>query len=77
MRTQGEGNIHVEHSGAGDAIPEVFARRASMLIPDARLVVVKSGHFIPLGQPEAMATNLAEFFGRRSPETFLPAAAQA
>lgn len=65
------------HGAQDVAIPEIFARRASTLIPNARLVVLESGHFIPLGQPEAVATSLAEFFGRQSPETLLPAAAQA
>jgi pimeloyl-ACP methyl ester carboxylesterase len=44
------------------AIPEVFARRASSLMPNAKMVIVDSGHFIPLHQPESVATSLAQFF---------------
>jgi pimeloyl-ACP methyl ester carboxylesterase len=44
------------------AIPETFARRASALIPQSRVVVVDSGHFIPLSNPEAVAEELLCFF---------------
>lgn len=54
------------HGSNDVAIPELFARRASVLIPDAQLIVLDSGHFIPLRQPEAVATSLAQFFGSRS-----------
>lgn len=64
--------------GAHDvAIPEVFARRASLLIPNAQLVVLDSGHFIPLRQPESVATSLAQFFDAQSAQVILPVAAQA
>ena len=44
------------------AIPEAFARRASSLMPNARMVIVDSGHFIPLQQAESVAASLARFF---------------
>jgi len=44
------------------AIPEAFARRASELIPNARMIILDSGHFIPLNQSEPVATRLARFF---------------
>jgi pimeloyl-ACP methyl ester carboxylesterase len=45
------------------AIPETFARRASALIPQSTVVMVDSGHFIPLNSPEVVATELIRFFG--------------
>jgi pimeloyl-ACP methyl ester carboxylesterase len=44
------------------AIPEGFARRASALIPQSRVVTVDSGHFIPLNNPEVVAAELLRFF---------------
>jgi pimeloyl-ACP methyl ester carboxylesterase len=44
------------------AIPEMFARRASSLIPRSRVVMVDSGHFIPLSNPEVVARELLSFF---------------
>jgi pimeloyl-ACP methyl ester carboxylesterase len=46
------------------AIPEVFARRASALIPQSKIVMVDSGHFIPLNNPEFVAAELLNFFER-------------
>ena len=45
------------------AIPEIFARRASALIPRCKVIMVDSGHFIPLNNPELVATELLGFFG--------------
>jgi pimeloyl-ACP methyl ester carboxylesterase len=44
------------------AIPEAFARRASVLIPHSKLIMVDSGHFIPLNNPEVVAGELLRFF---------------
>jgi pimeloyl-ACP methyl ester carboxylesterase len=44
------------------AIPETFARRASALIPQSKVVMVDSGHFIPLNCPEVVAAELIRFF---------------
>ncbi|HZE26822.1 MAG TPA: alpha/beta hydrolase [Terriglobales bacterium] len=44
------------------AVPEQFAQRASALIPECKVVLVDSGHFIPLNNPEAVATELLRFF---------------
>jgi pimeloyl-ACP methyl ester carboxylesterase len=46
------------------AVPEQFARRASALIPQSRVVMVDSGHFIPLNNPEVVAAELLGFFGQ-------------
>ena len=50
------------HGAQDIAIPEAFARRASELMPNASLVTLQSGHFIPLSQPEPVAIGLAGFF---------------
>lgn len=44
------------------AVPEGFAQRASALIPQSKVVMVDSGHFIPLNNPEVVATELLRFF---------------
>lgn len=44
------------------AVPEQFAQRASALIPQSRMITVDSGHFIPLNNPEVVATELLRFF---------------
>ena len=54
------------HASHDPAIPEAFACRASELIPNASMVTVESGHFIPLNQPEPVATGLAGFFDLHS-----------
>jgi pimeloyl-ACP methyl ester carboxylesterase len=49
--------------GAHDsAVPEQFAQRASALIPQSKVLVVDSGHFIPLSNPEIVAGELRRFF---------------
>lgn len=45
------------------AVPEGFARRASALIPQSKVIMVDSGHFIPLNNPEVVAAELSRFFG--------------
>ena len=44
------------------AIPETFARRASALIPHSKVIMVDSGHFIPLNNPQVVAAELLRFF---------------
>jgi pimeloyl-ACP methyl ester carboxylesterase len=60
------------HGAHDPAIPEAFARRASALIPDAKLLMLDAGHFIPLNRPEMVAHSLRQFFESRP---VLPAAA--
>jgi pimeloyl-ACP methyl ester carboxylesterase len=49
--------------GEGDAaIPAEFASRAARLLPNATMVTVDAGHFIPLDQPEPVAARLTDFF---------------
>jgi len=54
------------HGSLDPAIPKAFAHRASELIPNASMVTLESGHFIPLNQPEPVATRLAGFFDHHS-----------
>jgi pimeloyl-ACP methyl ester carboxylesterase len=44
------------------AVPREFAQRASALIPRSRIVMVDSGHFIPLNNPDVVAEELLRFF---------------
>jgi pimeloyl-ACP methyl ester carboxylesterase len=52
------------HGAHDQAVPKRFAQRASALIPRSRVVVVDSGHFIPLSNPEAVAAELLHFFAQ-------------
>jgi pimeloyl-ACP methyl ester carboxylesterase len=54
------------HGAQDVAIPEAFALRASALMPNASMITLESGHFIPLHQPEPVATGLADFFDLHS-----------
>lgn len=50
--------------GADDVVvPASFARRAGELMPNASVVTLDCGHFIPLNQPERVARDLSSFFG--------------
>jgi pimeloyl-ACP methyl ester carboxylesterase len=48
------------------AVPEQFAQRACALIAQSKVVMVDSGHFIPLNNPEVVAAELLCFFGETS-----------
>ncbi len=52
----------VIHGRRDPAIPEAFARRASSLLPNARLLTLDGGHFLPLNQPDLVASSLAGLF---------------
>ena len=49
------------------AVPERFAQRACALIPQSKVIMVDSGHFIPLNNPDVVATELLRFFGESPP----------
>jgi pimeloyl-ACP methyl ester carboxylesterase len=51
------------HGAHDKAVPELFAQRASALIPQSKILVVDSGHFIPLNNPDVVAKELLLFFG--------------
>jgi pimeloyl-ACP methyl ester carboxylesterase len=48
--------------GSRDVLPAAFAERAARLIPNARLVTVDAGHFLPLEKPGDVANSLRIFF---------------
>jgi pimeloyl-ACP methyl ester carboxylesterase len=50
------------HGSKDPAVPEAFARRASNLMPNSELILLNSGHFLPITEPEAVAKELAAFF---------------
>src|SRR5271155_4655653 len=50
------------HGAQDTAVPQSFAQRASALIPESKVLVVDSGHFIPLTRPEIVANELCRFF---------------
>jgi pimeloyl-ACP methyl ester carboxylesterase len=50
------------HGARDTAVPEAFAQRASALIPQSKVLVVDSGHFIPLSNPGMVAAELRRFF---------------
>jgi len=51
------------HGAHDKAVPQLFAERASALIPQSRMLVVDSGHFIPLSNPEMAAAEMCSFLG--------------
>jgi pimeloyl-ACP methyl ester carboxylesterase len=52
----------VFHGRRDGAIPTRFAERAAATIPDARLLLFDSGHFLPLNLPDVVADHLERFF---------------
>jgi pimeloyl-ACP methyl ester carboxylesterase len=50
------------HGAQDTAVPQLFSQRASVLIPKSKVLVVDSGHFIPLCNPEMVASELRRFF---------------
>ena len=50
------------HGAHDQAVPQRFAQRASDLIPRSRFLMVDSGHFLPLNNPDLLATELRRFF---------------
>jgi pimeloyl-ACP methyl ester carboxylesterase len=50
------------HGRRDPAVPYTFARRASDLIPNSRVVLLDSGHYIPLNDAELLAGELTQFF---------------
>jgi haloalkane dehalogenase len=50
------------HGSQDPAIPQAFATRASELIPNSEVIILKSGHFLPMNEPTAIARELLQFF---------------
>jgi pimeloyl-ACP methyl ester carboxylesterase len=54
------------HGSRDVAIPGTFATRACSLIPNAQLIQIDCGHFIPLNRPLLVASHLVQFLGAGS-----------
>jgi pimeloyl-ACP methyl ester carboxylesterase len=52
----------IVHGSHDPAVPRSFAERAGASIPNARVVMVDAGHFIPLNNPGVVAAELLRFF---------------
>lgn len=50
------------HGSHDPAVPESFAARASELIPNSEVVLLNSGHFLPMNKPTEIADRLLHFF---------------
>jgi len=64
------------HGTRDVAVPPAFAARAAELIPLSEVVLLDSGHFLPMSQPATIARELLRFFPEHFPaEPPWPAAA--
>jgi pimeloyl-ACP methyl ester carboxylesterase len=59
------------HGTKDPAIPQVFATRASALIPMSEVIFLECGHFLPMHQPEVIAMELLRFFKSDEIETIV------
>jgi pimeloyl-ACP methyl ester carboxylesterase len=50
------------HGSADPVVPAEFGHRASRLLPNARIMTLDCGHFIPLCAPASVAAELGQFF---------------
>jgi pimeloyl-ACP methyl ester carboxylesterase len=53
----------IVHGATDLAVPSAFAERASKLIPNAEMILLDSGHFLPMNEPGHIADELLRFFG--------------
>ena len=53
--------------GERDILPTEFAERAAALIPRSKLVLLDSGHFLPVERPDEVAGHLCGFFRANTP----------
>jgi pimeloyl-ACP methyl ester carboxylesterase len=54
----------IMHGSKDPAVPEKFAIRAFGLIPNSEMVLLNSGHFLPMNEPTVIASRLFSFFNR-------------
>jgi pimeloyl-ACP methyl ester carboxylesterase len=54
----------IMHGSKDPAVPEKFAIRAFGLIPNSEMVLLNSGHFLPMNEPTVIASRLLSFFNR-------------
>lgn len=57
----------VFHGLKDPAVPVAFARRACDLMTNSELILLDSGHFLPINEPAAVAGELDRFFGSDIP----------
>jgi pimeloyl-ACP methyl ester carboxylesterase len=50
------------HGSRDPAVPEEFARRASGMLANSEVVVLNTGHFLPMNEPARIARELLCFF---------------
>lgn len=50
------------HGTRDSTVPQAFATRAASLIPDSEVILLDSGHFLPMSEPGTIATELLRFF---------------
>jgi haloalkane dehalogenase len=63
------------HGTRDAAVPPAFAKRAAELIPDSEVILLDSGHFLPMSDPVPIARELLRFFAvDHQPEFQFPAA---
>jgi pimeloyl-ACP methyl ester carboxylesterase len=62
--------------GSRDVLPAAFADRAAHLIPNASLITVDAGHFLPLEKPGDVAQGLRTFFAENRATIAFPVPAQ-
>ena len=55
------------HGAYDPAVPKSFAARASELIPNSEVVLLNSGHFLPMNNPAEIADRLLRFFYTNQP----------
>lgn len=58
--------------GERDVLPAAFAEHAASLIPNASVVKLDAGHFIPLDRPTGIADCLRSFFAENCAKLALP-----
>jgi pimeloyl-ACP methyl ester carboxylesterase len=51
------------HGKRDAAVPQAFATRAATLIPDSEVLLLDSGHFLPISESTTIARELLRFFG--------------
>jgi pimeloyl-ACP methyl ester carboxylesterase len=51
----------IMHGSKDPAVPEHFAARAAKQIPNAEKILLDTGHFLPLNEPELIASRLLSF----------------
>ncbi len=49
------------HGTRDSAVPPGFATRAASLIPDSEVILLDSGHFLPISEPATIARELLRF----------------